>query len=228
VISIGVLTPHAAGGPAAELDQMAPGQVVTRVSRIVASGTDVPAPGTPPTAPSGLRALTAPSVLDAAAAVFGRGSVDVIGYASTSTGYALGFDAESAMLERLSQRWDVPVAGTSHSAGSAFRALDVGRLAVVHPPWFSHELNDLGAAYFRHQGFDVVSSESAVLANDPGRIESGAIVEWICRHVRDDAEASSSGEPASGLPEPSRRWRSAWDVRWSSPIRSCSGRFAPW
>jgi maleate isomerase len=189
VICMGVLTPHAAGGPADELGRMAPGQVVTRVARILAPGADVSAPGTPPTTPSGLRALTAPAVLDAAAGVLTRGSVDVIGYASTSTGYAIGFDAEAAMLERLSERWGVPVAGTSHSAGAAFRALDVGRVALVHPPWFDDELNHLGAAYFRRQGFHVVSSKSAGLANDPGRIEPGAVIEWICRHVSDDAEA---------------------------------------
>jgi maleate isomerase len=189
VISIGVLTPHAAGGPAAELGHMAPGQVVTRVARILRPGADVSASGTPPTTPSGLRALTAPSALDAAAACFAPGSVDMIGYASTSTGYAIGFDAENTMLERLSQRWFLPVAGTSHSAGSAFRALDVERVALVHPPWFDDELNDLGAAYFRSQGFQVVSSESARLANDPQRITPGAVIEWICRHAPDAAEA---------------------------------------
>ena len=189
MISLGVLTPHAAVGPADELDAMAPGTVVTRVARILAPGADVSVPGTPPTTPDGLRALTAPAVLDAAAGVFARGSVDVIGYASTSTGYALGFDAEGAMLERLSRRWSLPVVGTSHSAGAAFGALDVERVALVHPPWFDDELNHLGAAYFRRQGFHVVSSESAGLANDPRSIEPGAVIEWICHNVSDDAEA---------------------------------------
>jgi maleate isomerase len=189
VICIGVLTPHAAGGPADELEAMAPRQIVTRVSRILAPSADVSAPGSPPTTPDGLRALTAPSVLDAAAAAFARGAVDVLGYASTSTGYAIGFDAEGAMLERLAERWSLPVVGTSHSAGAAFRALDVERVALVHPPWFDDELNDLGAAYFRRQGFGVVSSASAELVSDPERIEPGAVVEWICRHVADDTEA---------------------------------------
>jgi maleate isomerase len=65
----------------------------------------------------------------------------------------------------------------------------VGRVALVHPPWFDDELNDLGALYFRGQGFDVVSSESADLPNDPGLIEPGAIVEWISHHLDDEAEA---------------------------------------
>jgi len=188
-LSIGVVTPHAAAGPGAELPDMAPGQVVLRVSRILAAGAEASAPGPPPTAPSGLRALTAPSALDQAVAAFPSGSVDVIGYASTSTGYAIGFDAEATMLERLSQRWSLPVAGTSLSAVAALQTLYVRRVALVHPPWFDQELNDLGTAYFRGQGFEVVSSGSADLPNDPTRIEPHAIVEWISRHLSDDAEA---------------------------------------
>ena len=188
VISIGVLTPHAAAGPEVELPDMAPGRVVTRIARIEAPGGDALTPGEPPTSPSGLLALTVPSALDDAAAAFAGGSVDAIGYASTSTGYAIGPDAEAAMLERLSQRWSLPVAGTSLSAGAALRALDVGRVALVHPPWFDDELNNLGSMYFRSQGFDVVSSESADLANHPSLIEPGAIVDWICRNLDDDAQ----------------------------------------
>jgi maleate isomerase len=189
VITVGVLTPHAAAGPEIELPDMAPGRVATLVSRIRAPDSGGSGPGTPPTTPSGLRALTEPAVLDGAAAPFAGGSVDVIGYASTSTGYALGFDAEVALLERLAQRWGLPVVGTSVSAAAALRAFDVQRVALVHPPWFDDELNDLGAAYFRSQSLDVVSSDSADLPNDPERIEPGAIIESISSRLSDDAEA---------------------------------------
>jgi maleate isomerase len=136
-----------------------------------------------------LRALTAPSTLDQAVAVFGGGSVDVICYASTSTGYAIGFDAEATIVQRLSERWSLPVATASRSAGAALQALQVQRVALVHPPWFDDELNHLGAQYFRSQAFDVVSSESADLASDPRRIEPAAIIDWVSCHVSDDAEA---------------------------------------
>jgi maleate isomerase len=188
MITIGVLTPHAEAGPEAELPLMAPGQVFTRLSRIPASDADVAGPGTPPTSPSGLRGLTAPSTLDTAAAAFPLGSVDALGYASTSTGYAIGFDAEAALVERLSHQWRLPVASTSHSAVAAMRAFDVQRVALVHPPWFSDQMNDLGAAYFRSQGFEVASSRSADVVKDPGRIEPVAVLEWITRHVGDDAD----------------------------------------
>ena len=168
---------------------MAPGQVVAHVSRIRAPGDTGSVPRTPPTSPAGLRALTGPSALNRAAAAFVDGSIDVIAYASTSTGYVIGFDAESAMLQRLAKRCRVPVAGASVSAGAALQALQVQRLVLIHPPWFDEEMNTLGAVYFRDQGFEVVSSESADLANDPAWIEPGAIIEWISGQVSDDAEA---------------------------------------
>ena len=189
MISVGVLTPHAAAGPEAEFPDLAPGRVVTQVSRIPAPGASVAEPGTPPTSSSGLRALTAPSALEAAVAAFAPGSVDVIGYASTSTGYAIGFDAETDLLDGLSQRCGLPVAGTSASAVAALRAFDVERVSLVHPPWFDDELHALGAAYFRSQGLVVVSSGSADLPDDPRRIEPDAVIEWISRNVADEAEA---------------------------------------
>jgi maleate isomerase len=115
--------------------------------------------------------------------------VDAIGYASTSTAYAVGADAEAAVLERISQRWGLPVAGTSLAATAALRVLRVRRVALIHPPWFSDELNRLGAAYFGGEGFEVVCSRSADLPNDPRLIEAGAVVEWISRHLDEDAEA---------------------------------------
>jgi maleate isomerase len=71
----------------------------------------------------------------------------------------------------------------------ALRVLDVERVALIGAPWFEPEFNELGAEYFRSQGFDVVSSTSADLSQDPSRIEPAAVHEWTRRHVGDDAEA---------------------------------------
>ena len=186
VIRVGILTPHAAVGPEAELPAMAPGRVVLCVARVPATGEVARAN---PTRPTELRALTAASFLDQAAAMLARGSVDVIGYASTSSGYAMGFDAEVAVASRLSRRHGIPVVATSASAVLALRVLGVKRVALVEPPWFDSELNELGAAYFRNQAFDVVSSTSAELSSDPRQIESAAVYEWASRQVHGDAEA---------------------------------------
>jgi drug/metabolite transporter (DMT)-like permease len=92
--------------------------------------------GANPTTPAGLRALTAAPFLDEADELLGRGSVDAIGYASTSSRYAIGFDAEAALVARLSRRVGIPVAATCASAVLALRVLGVERIALVDPPWF--------------------------------------------------------------------------------------------
>lgn len=157
---------------------MAPAQLTTRVVRVSAE---------PPATPSQLRAL-AGLALDQAAESFAVEPVDVIGYASTSTAYALGFDAEAAMVSRVTLLVGVPVASTSSSAVRALRLLGVERVALVEPPWFGAGLVELGEAYFRDQGFDVVSSQSAELSRDPRRIEPDDVVESTSRFMPDEAQ----------------------------------------
>jgi maleate isomerase len=188
MIRIGVLTPHVAIGPEAEFPAMAPGRVVSCVARVPSDGASAVGPGSSWTSSLGLRALTAPELIDPAAELLGR-SIDVIGYASTSSAFAIGFDAEVALVSRLSRRLGIPVLATCASAVLALRVLGVERVALVDPPWFEDELNELGVAYFRSQGFDVVSSMSANLSQDPRQIDADSVFEWTTRHVPDDAEA---------------------------------------
>ncbi len=186
-ISVGILTPHLAAGPEVELPAIAPGRVATQVARISAPGVAASSGGTP--RPAGLRDLATPDALEAAAGAFAPGSIDAIGYASTSSAYTLGFDTESAMVVELSRRLGLPVVSTCRSAVQAVRMLKVERLALVHPPWFDDKVNELGASYFASQDVTVIMSASADLANDPSRIETEALVEWVTRNVPDNAEA---------------------------------------
>jgi maleate isomerase len=179
VISVGVLTPHVAVGPEEELPLMAPGMVATKVERI-SSGSAGPA--------ADLHALTRPPILDDAAEALASGGVDAIVHASTSSAYAIGFDDEVAMVSRLSRRVDLPVVATCASAVIALRRFGVERLALVHPPWFDDDLNDLGTAYFRSRGLAVVMSASADLSQDPRRIEPADVLDWASSHVPDDAD----------------------------------------
>jgi len=158
---------------------MAPGRLITCVAR---------APSTVPTV-FGLRALTASPSLAEAAEALGRGSLDVVLFPSTSTAYAIGVDAEAALVSRLALLIGVPVLSTCASAVLALRTLGVERIALVGPPWFDRDLNDLGAAYFEGTGFDVVSSATAALTQDPREVDAAAVCAWTARHVSGDAEA---------------------------------------
>jgi maleate isomerase len=179
LLSVGVLTPHAAAGPEEELPLMAPGLVETKVERASSATAGGSAPD--------LRALTRPPLLDDAAEAVAGKAVDVIAYASTSSAYTIGFDSEITMESRLSRRIALPVVATYASAVLELRHLGVERPALVHPPWFGG-LNELGAEYVRSQGFGVAMSASADLAQDPDRIEPAAVLEWASTHVPEDAD----------------------------------------
>jgi maleate isomerase len=187
VIRIGVLTPHAAIGPEEEFRAMAPGSVVARVVRVSDDAADGGARSEPPTTPRGLRALAAAPLLDNAARLLATDEVHVVGYASTTSAYVIGVEDETALVSRLAAQLEVPVAATCASAVLALRALGVERVALVGAPWFEPQLNELGGAYFRSQGFDVVSSASADLPHDRRRIEPASVFAWTSRHVPDDA-----------------------------------------
>jgi maleate isomerase len=187
-VRIGVLTPHQAIGPEAELPAMAPGQIVTSVVRL-RSNEGQSGRADAPTSPSRLAALTESPVLDDAARTLATKPIDVVVHASTTSGYAVGFVAETAMVTRLSQLTGLPTAATCTSAVHALHVLRVKRVALIGAPWFDPAFNDLGAAYFTSQGFEVVSTGSADMPPDPQAIDPGALAEWALNHVEDSAEA---------------------------------------
>jgi maleate isomerase len=69
-------------------------------------------------------------------------------------------------------------------------------VALIHPPWFSAELNALGREYFGQQGFEVVHAApyEAEAAGGPRPVhervlDPGALYEWARSHVPPSAEA---------------------------------------
>jgi maleate isomerase len=78
---------------------------------------------------------------------------------------------------------------TCAAAVQALAALGVKQLALVHPPWFSAELDGQGAEYFRGQGFEVVHSGPAELPSDQRAIHPGQLYEWVRAHTPESAEA---------------------------------------
>lgn len=187
MIRVGVLTPHEVPGPEVEFTAMAPGRLATRLVRITGA-TDAGGSGGPVSLVA-LAPLTTAPFLDRAAGQLLTEPVEVIGYASTASAYAIGFDAEMTMVLRLSQLTGRPVAATSASAVHALSILQVERVALIGAPWFAPEFNELGAGYFVSQGFDVVSSVSAELSHDPRAVEPAAVCGWVSRHVADAAQA---------------------------------------
>jgi maleate isomerase len=60
--------------------------------------------------------------------------VDVIAYASATSGYAIGRAAEVNMIRRLRHMTDVPVVTSGLAVTQALKTFGVHRAALVHPP----------------------------------------------------------------------------------------------
>jgi maleate isomerase len=75
------------------------------------------------------------------------------------------------------------------AAATALTTLGAKKVALIDPPWFSNELNEQGAGYFRSQGFDVVHNGPAGPPSDQRAIHPGQLYEWVRSHVPKDAEA---------------------------------------
>ena len=204
-ITVGVVTPHAAAGPEVELPAITAGRVATLLFR---TG---PPPGASPrpsrTGPPGhaqLRASTEPAAIDRAALTFMGKSLAAVVHASTTSGYVIGHREEAVLVERLSQRLGVPAVASCSAVVAALRTHRIERVHVVHPPWFADELDDLGDAYFRSQGFDPAVTKAVGLPGDPARMESRHVVDWIEHHLEDRAEAvflAGNGFRAAGAVE---------------------------
>lgn len=144
---------------------------------------------TPPTAAKDLRALATTSALRPAVASLCEASVDVIAYASTTTGYAIGHVAEAAMIRDLHQLAGVPVVTSGLAATQALKTFGVRRISLIHPPWFEAEMGDLGATYFRDQGIDVVCLTATSLPVRPDLVRPEQVIDYVTENVDASTEA---------------------------------------
>ena len=187
---IGVLTPHLDPVPESEFQTLAPkgvsihaarvplgmigpdGRIIARVDADIA------------------RAFSEPPAVDEAAALLAALAPTAVVYAFTSSSYILGPDADRRLRERLETKIDgIPVVIQAAALVTALQALSVDRIALVHPPWFSPELDALGADYFEDQGISVAYHASAKVRSDYGDIRPDVVFEWMKAHMRSDADA---------------------------------------
>ena len=175
---VGLLVPHIDVVPESELRAMAPEGVSIHAAR-------VPFGWRPGTAPlDAVRAFAEPPDVDKAVDLLADAPVGVIAYAFTSSSYLIGSDGDAALQRRLEGRSrGIPVLVPCTSAVTALRALGVHRLFLVHPPWFSADLDRLGANYFREQGIEVKKAVAASLRGDQLSIQPSEVYEWVCSHT---------------------------------------------
>jgi maleate isomerase len=187
---IGVLTPHADIGPEAEFQAMAPDGISIHAAR-VPLGVYSPGGTMDPTIDQdAVRAFAEPPLVDDAAALLAAAPLHAIAYGFTSSSYVRGAADDAQLRTRLQTRTrGIPVVIPCAAAVVALTALGAKRIALIDPPWFSIELNEQGAGYFRTQGFDVVHNGPAGLPSDQRAIHPGQLYEWVRSHVPKAAEA---------------------------------------
>lgn len=188
---IGVIVPHADLVPDAELSAMAPAGVAIHATRVWFGSLAADPNLSEPIELAGLREYLRPPRLDDAAALLAGADVSVIAYAFTSTSYLGDEGDDEVVTDRLQRRTGgIPVVTTCAAAVQALQSLGIDKIALVHPPWISGELNALGASFFRRRGMDVVAASPIARAVvGPDRIEPEAVYEWTRTHVSDDADA---------------------------------------
>jgi maleate isomerase len=177
VARIGVLMPDSDPVPESEMSVMAPEGVSIHGSRV--------------SRPSRLpRAFANPPYVDTAVELLVELAPRVILFAFTSSSYALGAEADKAVRTRLQGRsGKIPVLFTCPAATDAFRILGARRVALVHPPWFTEEMNAQGASYFKSQGFEVVHSTCISPSRAFTEVPPAEVFVWTKRNVPDEAEA---------------------------------------
>jgi maleate isomerase len=176
VARFGVLTPDFDPVPESEMWAMAPRGVSLHGARVIRQGraSDFAEPPHVDNAVVRLRGLKPKAVL----------------FAFTSSSYALGAEAEAAVRTRLeAQSNGAPVLLTCMAAREALQLLEVRRLALVHPPWFSEDTNQQGQSYFREQGFEVLASSRLSPSRTFQEVRPAEVYEWTRGHVPADAEA---------------------------------------
>jgi maleate isomerase len=62
------------------------------------------------------------------------------------------------------------------------------RIALMNPPWFDPELNELGRRYYEDVGLDVVMASACSLPSDQTAIRPGDQLAWALANVPDAAE----------------------------------------
>jgi maleate isomerase len=205
-IRIGAVVPHADVGPEAELQAMVTDDITVHGSRLYFSAMraggemDEKIPHDP------VALFAQPPFVDEAVESLAASPLDALCLAFTSSAYKHGPESERALIERLRPRVrGIPITSTCLSAERALAKLDISRLAVVNPPWFDADLDQLGANYFEQAGFNVVHHAPCGLPSGQKYITPQNLYEWIARVVTESgADAvfvGGNGQRAVGIIE---------------------------
>lgn len=173
---IGVLTPDFDPVPESEMWAMAPNGVSIHASRVTWN--------------RDARSFAEPPYVDSAVEQLAGLKPRAIVYGFTSSSYALGAEADGPLRARLERRaGGIRVVLTCPAAVEALRLLGVHRIALIHPPWFTEEVNAKGKEYFGSQGFEVALCARITPARTFTEVPPEEVYEWVRTNTPRQAEA---------------------------------------
>jgi maleate isomerase len=173
---LGVLTPDFDPVPESEIAAIAPPGVSVHASRVFWNRQ--------------ARSFADPPHVDGAVERLAELAPQMILFGFSSSSYAITRTEENALLARLAQHAQrSTIVLTTLAAVAALRALRIRRVAIMHPPWFSSEINAAGEAYYRSHGFDVVACSRLTPARTFTEVEPAEVYERASTLVPATAEA---------------------------------------
>jgi maleate isomerase len=177
---IGVLTHDDDTVPETEFWTMAPDGVSVHAARV--PFTDLRTYADPPGPDNATRQLS-------------RLPLQAIVYAFTTGSYLLGTTGEQALVNRLEECSNgIPVLMPAAAAVAAFRVLAAGRIALIHAPFFTDEVDQKGVEYFEDHGFEVAHASHLTPAQHVPHPNLGSAVtppelyEWVRKHAPSSVE----------------------------------------
>jgi len=191
---IGLLTPHIDPVPESEFNALVPEGVSVHTARVPLGMVGPDGEITPKIGPDVARAFSEPPHVDNAVSSLAALDLSAIVYAFTSSSYILGPDADDRLKNRLTEcAGGASVIVQTQALVAAVKALGAERIALFHPPWFSADLDRLGAEYFAAHGLKVLYHEPAKLRKDYGDIEPKQVFDWVRERVPDTADIAVIG-----------------------------------
>ncbi len=191
---IGILTPHLDAVPESEFQALAPAGISIHSARVPLGMVGSDGEIIPHVDAEVARAFAQPPAVDDAASLLSAVEPKSIVFAFTSSSYILGADEDTKLRDRLEARTkNIPVIIQSSALVVALQTLHAERIALIHPPWFSDDLDALGASYFQDQGIDVLKHGQAKLREDYGDMTPDQIFDWVTTHTPDNADAAVIG-----------------------------------
>ena len=186
---IGVLTPHLDAVPESEFQALAPDGVSIHAARVPLGMVGADGEIIPRVDATIAKAFAEPPAVDHAVSLLSAVSPGAIVFAFTSSSYILGPGEDVKLKDRLQQRTrNIPVIVQSDALVVALGALNARRIVLVHPPWFSDQLDELGVRYFEDSGFEVLGHGQAKLRDDYGDMTPEQIFDWVTTHTPEDTD----------------------------------------